>query len=49
MTGECTVCRFFHPRTLGDGECRRNAHVVGKGFPVAPVNGWCGQFNETKR
>jgi hypothetical protein len=46
MIEDCSMCRFFHPRTLGDGECRKNAPVTGRGFPMVPVDGWCGQFIE---
>lgn len=44
VTGYCCgTCRFYSPKDLVLGRCRRNAPTM-DGFPVVyPGDDWCGQ------
>jgi hypothetical protein len=39
----CATCRFFVRKSGDIGRCRRNAPVVGEGWPVVYAQDWCGE------
>lgn len=42
-TFACATCRLYVPKGDKIGRCRRNAPVVGEGWPAVYPSDWCGE------